>query len=250
MGQTHQQIIPRRSETIKSLSFTSQFLVGMSSGGEFFDLAKSNFAVIFFSITGPSHQKLALVLDHFDQFRDSFENKTEAASVLAPDILQNFLRQLAGTQNIFHDLQLLLIGIRLQDLHFESYHFGNYCIVSGHPIELFPDCGANSNRQILPGNAHPFGQAFFPRAKYSGKMQRGEKWAIISPGINANLPGGIEQMPPQDYIAKKMQESPGAVMNHMNQVLLEMQKNSPGKFLRYDASLVSIEVNPRAILKV
>ncbi len=235
MNQLPQQFIPKRSETIKSLSFTSQFLVGRSSGGEFFDLAKSNFAVVFLSITGPTHHKLALVLDRFDSFREDFEKKTGATGVFSSDILENFLKSLA-----LESLELLLIGIRLQDLHFEAYRFGHYSIISDHTF-------GTENGPILAGNNHPFDQAFFARAKAEGKMRRGEKWAILSPGVARNLPGGIEQMHTQDYIAKRMSESPEAVMD---EVILQMRKNSRGRFLYHDASLVSIEVNPRAIIKV
>ena len=238
MNQLSQQFIPKRSETIKSLSFTSQFLVGRSSGGEFFDLAKSNFAVIFLSITGPTHHKLSLVLDRFDQFREDFEKKTGHTSILSSAMLENFLASLAGHDRIFESLELLLMGIRLQDLRFEIYRFGRYSVISGHSFNT-------TGGPILAGNNHPFGQTFFSQAKVEGKMRRGEKWAILSPGVTRNLPEGIEQMHTQDYIAKRMSESPETVMD---EVILQMRKNSRGRFLYHDASLVSIEVDPRAIL--
>ena len=224
----HRKLIPIRLDVIKPFSFMSKFIVGTESGGDFFDIFSLGSCLVLFFTRTSSYADMVSVLTHMEELRKKkrFDSPT----------LENFIHTLSDEFKIpemkeERGFEYLLTQVDLRSLAFEAYHFGN--------IRLF------SNRFKVSVDEHYLGEKnFCKQAFFKGKLDRGEKWIVLSPGLSQNLPQGIQGKPVEEYLFDEI-ESPAQDL--VDEICFQIKKRTKGVFPRYNASFLLFEVDANAI---
>ncbi|MBF0209196.1 MAG: hypothetical protein HQK53_20250, partial [Oligoflexia bacterium] len=133
-------------------------------------------------------------------------------------------------------LQMLAIEIDLRKLIMAGYNIGNTLMV-------FAEGNAqNSGRSSGRSSERSFGH--FQEEKRVGNffqkcLARGEKIAILSPGLRSNTADYINKVSLNDYIGKQL-ASENNLFDVADEVFFQLKKNKNNDFLKYDASLILI----------
>ncbi len=230
----HRQLVPMRSDEVKPVSLVSKFAAGISAGGDFFDIVKSDSSLIFLLTTSQSYVVSSIILSHFE--------KLQKVRLVSQEILEDFLEELTDEARLLELidrenpklLELLLVHIDLRSLKFEAYRFGGALIVS-------------SSSGISLGNSYPLDEPYYEKARFEGRLERGEKWTIISSGLARNLPKGVQGKSIEDYITAEIEKKPRELID---EVFFQLKRKTEGELLKHDASLVLVEVDSNAITQI
>ena len=106
---------------------------------------------------------------------------------------------------------------------------------------------ANTSQHIWE-NDFPMEECFFDKAGFSGKLSRGSKIAILSPGLRKNTKDVIEDRSIIDFVMDHIDKGSSDILN---EIFYQLKKDTDrNDFLSYDASAVVIEVDPKVIVEV
>lgn len=230
----HEKVVPLRQEKIKGVNLFSKFAAGFSSGGEFFDIKKTDGQLLIILTHAQSYVASSIVLSHFEQLQKSDKFDRENLE----DFLENLINECRDLDLIDRDepetLQLDMLLLDLKTYHFEGYHFGNGAYFSnGEKL-------SNENKRALNEN-------FFEEAHYEGSLVRGQKLIFASPGVLQNFNLKNESGLLAKIIKEQYDNGPREVLN---EVFFQLKKNTDEDFLRYDASVIYLEVNANAVMQV
>lgn len=230
----HERVVPVRHEKIKSVHLYSKFAAGYSSGGEFFDIKKDEHQLIVIVTHAKSYVASSIVLNHFEEFQ-KLKNVTRET---IEDFLENLIDECRELDLIDRDepetLQLDLLRLDLRTFEYEGYHFGHGAYFSnGQKL-------SNENERALNEN-------FFEEAHYEGSLQRGEKLIYASPGVLLNFDLRTEKELLNKIVREQIQNGPREVLN---EIFFQLKKNNEEDFLKYDASVIYLEVDANAFIQV
>ena len=234
----HEKLAPLRQEKVKNLGLYSKFAAGTSSGGEFFDIKKSKQDLILLVSHTKSYVASSVVLNHFE-YLDKVENYDKDK---IEDFLENVINDCRELNLIDRDnfelIQIDLFKINFKTLKYEIYHFGNGAFYI-------------DGTKVLNENNFHLNENYFEKAFSTGSLERGQKLVYVSPGVNYNLQKQdtfeIDKMIANQYV-----NEPQEVLNEIFYQLKKYNYNSfhDDEFLKYDSSVIYIEVDKNAFIQI
>lgn len=230
----HEKVVPLRHEKIKGVHLYSKFAAGYASGGEFFDIKKDDHQVVIIVTHAKSYVASSIVLNHFEQFQKLKKVTRESIE----DFLEELIDECRELELIDRDspetLQLDMLKLDLRTFEYEGYHFGHGAYFS-NGTKL-----SNENERALNEN-------FFEEAHYEGKLDRGEKLIYASPGTLLNF----ELKGERDLLSKIVREqTPNGPREVLNEIFFQLKKKNEEDFLKFDASVIYLEVDSNAFVQV
>lgn len=230
----HEKVVPLRHEKIKNINLYSKFAAGYSSGGEFFDIKKDEKQVIVLVTHAQSYVASSIVLSHFEQFQKLKDINREKIE----DFLENLIDECRELDLIDRytpeALQLDIIRLDLRTFEFEGYHFGNGAYFS-NGVKL-----SNENKRALNEN-------FFEEAHYEGILERGQKLIYASPGVIQNFNSKNENGLLEKVVEQQYSNGPREILS---EIFFQLKKNTDEDFLKFDSSVIYLEVDAHAFIQV
>lgn len=230
----HEKVVPLRHEKIKGVHLFSKFAAGYASGGEFFDIKKDDHQLIIIVTHAKSYVASSIVLNHFEQFQKVKKVDREGIEEFLEELINECRELELIDRDTPESLQLDLIKLDLRTFDFEGYHFGHGAYFSnGSKL-------SNENERALNEN-------FFEEAHYEGKLDRGDKLIYASPGALLNF----ELMGDKELLSKIVREqTPNGPREVLNEIFFQLKKKNEEDFLKYDASVIYLEVDSNAFVQV
>jgi hypothetical protein len=230
----HEKVVPLRQEQIKGISLYSKFAAGFSSGGEFFDIKKTNDEVAIIVTCAQSYVASSIVLGHFENFQKRGDLSKAGFEYFLEELIDECRELELIERDNYELLQLDLIRLNLKTFKFEGFHFGNGRYFS-------------NGKRILSENSLPLNENSFEKAYYEGLLERGEKLVFASPGTLQNFQDNNEP----DLVDKLILEQfDNGARELLNEVFFQLKKNNEEDFLKYDASVIYLEVDANAFIQV
>lgn len=230
----HEGLVPLRHEKVKNINVFSKFAAGYASGGEFFDLIKDDGKVVILVSHTNSYVSSSIILNHFEELQKSKEKNKECLEIF----LENLIDECRELDLIDRDnpdtFQLDILSLDLKRFKYEGFHFGK--------------AGYFSNGvKISKENSFALNENSFEETYYEGTLQRGERFVYISPGVLANF----KERSSEDLLDKIIKEQ---IINGprelLNEIFFQLKKNNKDEFLKYDASVIYLEVDENAFIQV
>lgn len=230
----HEIVVPLRSEKVKGLCVSSKFAAGESSGGEFFDLVKGDSEILVLLTSSKSYVASSIILSHFELLREKKESNKAIMSSFLEDLI-NELRDLDLLDRSKPDqVQASILRVDLKTMTIEGFSFGK-CQIS------------STSRSISIENNHPMNENFFDKAFFQFKMERGESLAIFSPGVQENFRENGSSEKISEIVSEKLDEG---AREFLDEIFFHLKRNLDGDFLKHDASVIYLEVDPHVIIQV
>jgi hypothetical protein len=230
----HEKVVPLRHEKIKGINLYSKFAAGFSSGGEFFDIKKDEHQVIVIVTHAKSYVASSIVLNHFEEFQRIKNVDKESIE----DFLENLIDECRELDLIDRDnpetLQLDILRLDLRTFEFEGFHFGHGSYFS-------------NGKKLSNENERALNENFFEEAHYKGKLERGEKLIYASPGVLQNFEVRGEKGLLGKIVLEQFDNGPREVLN---EIFFQLKKNNEEDFLKFDASVIYLEVDANAFIQV
>ncbi len=230
----HEKVVPIRQEKVKSVTLYSKFAAGFSSGGEFFDLKKSDKEIVIMLTSTKSYVASSVILGHFEEFQKNGDSSKEGIE----DFLEELIDECRSLDLISRDdyklLQLDIIRLDLRTYEYEGFHFGKGCYYSDGVKKIASN--------TLPINENSFEESYF-----HGVLRRGQKLIYVSPGAFQNY----EEKQQEDKIETVILEQfKNGAREILNEAFFQLKKDNEEDFLKYDASIIYLEVDPNAFIQV
>jgi len=230
----HEKVVPLRQEQIKGISLYSKFAAGFSSGGEFFDIKKTNNEVAIIVTCAQSYVASSIVLGHFENFQKKGDLSKEGFEYFLEELIDECRELELIERDNYELLQLDLIRLNLKTFEFEGFHFGNGRYFS-------------NGKRILGENNLALNENSFEKAYYQGVLERGEKLVFASPGTLQNFKSNDEVELVDKLI---LEQFDNGARELLNEVFFQLKKNNEEDFLKYDASVIYLEVDSNAFIQV
>lgn len=230
----HEKVVPLRQEKIKGMSLFSKFAAGFSSGGEFFDIKRDDRQLVILVTCAQSYVASSIILSHFENF--------QKRKNINKQVIEDFLEELIDEcrelglidRDNFEAIQLDVIRLDLRTFVFEGFHFGNSRYFSNGKV-------------ILESNELPLNENSFEKAYYKGALERGEKLVFASPGVIQNFIAKEEPEVLSKIISQQFENGPKELLN---EIFFQLKKQSDEDFLKFDASVLYLEVDSHAFMQV
>jgi hypothetical protein len=230
----HEKVVPLRQEQIKGISLYSKFAAGFSSGGEFFDIKKTNSEVAIIVTCAQSYVASSIVLGHFENFQKRGDLSKAGFELFLEELIDECRELELIERDNYELLQLDLLRLNLKTFQFEGFHFGNGCYYS-------------NGKKILGENKLALNENSFEKAYYSGLLERGEKLVFASPGTIQNFAATNEAGLVDKLIVEQFDNGARELLN---EVFFQLKKNNEEDFLKFDASVIYLEVDSNAFIQV
>lgn len=226
----HRKLVPVRSAVHKGLKITSKYSVGLSPGGEFFDIThKGNYSILLAHSTS-SYLRSTWVMNIFSKLK--LQNTIDEDHL--QELIQNIERSQDSSEGSEED-SLVLIGINSKDFRVQGYLFGGY--------DLVLPKGVASVYQ----NSYPISSKFASSASFQLGLQRNEKLALFSPGFQKSW---LDHYNKPSYIDYYYEIEEKELEEIVNESFLKLRSHDLANFPAEDSSLIVMEVESNAIIEV
>ena len=236
LQEIHQKIVPLRVSDLKTIKLYSKFAAGTFPGGEFFDQSMVDSDLYVVVVSTGSYIVTSYFLTHMALLKSDH----------GEDGVKNYLDQIQSELNAIgikdDDSSFVFLKIDTKTLDVDGYNFG------GHQLYI------NSSLHVEE-NAYPVSWNFSDKAKFNFKLNRKDKLAIASRGLKLNAESNRINLDELMKSNKQNEPNNGNETDQdnkhfFNEVFYQLKKNQSSKFLKYDATLVLIEVPTNAIFSV
>lgn len=221
----HEKLVNFRSEEFKGVKVTSKFASGEKPGGEFFDVVKTAKGPIFLLSSSNSYISSSIVMAQMEIF---YQEKTFSSEVVNR-FVSGLEKEFLGLGLDLSDTGIFVAELELATMKVKTFSFGGVQAYLGNTKI------SQSQRLKIP---------FDNNESYYGdfRLERSDRYIILSPGLIKNMDKGIESKLPQ-LIGE-------GARDFLTKTFFELKKNRSGSFLEYDASAIYFEVDKNAILQV
>ncbi|MBT3981069.1 MAG: hypothetical protein HOE90_06925 [Bacteriovoracaceae bacterium] len=230
----HEYFLPKRFGNLKGLKIASKYNAGSSAGGEFFDSIKIGGKLLILMSSCQSYLTSSILLSHFAMLQDT--SKIDESHLT--NFIQNLYSELKDsgldTFQDGHKLSMVLLKIDLSKLSYESYTFGNFLITTHENV-------------LTLGNHYDFCPSFLEKSKMTGRLERGNRLIIVSPGFRKNCSDHIEGRQLYEYIYSLGSKAPTEIINEL---FFQLSKNREDSFFDFDSSGLIIEVEENVFIEV
>lgn len=231
----HEQIVPLREESIKGIKLLSKYGAGESSGGDFFDVIKGEGELLLLMTSSSSYVVSSMILSLFDNLRAKKRMDRQAMEGFLNSVVAEVLRVTQeNPKRKAAPPQCFIARLDLKRKTVEGFIFGGCEFISDGKV-----CYSGNEYQINP--------AFFEQAWFEFKMERGERFLLLSPGVKKNC---AELIDGRSYLSWLRDAMKGDSRNMLHETFYQLKKNRERDFLAYDASVIFIEVDQHALVQV
>ncbi len=226
----YDKLVPIRTIENKGITFTSKYIAGDSSGGEYFDIIKKTNQTIVLISSSTSYLSSSLLLETFESFR-KLENVKEENIEQILNILGKRLEEIASD---FSNIALMVITIDHLTMEMNTYYLGGFKFLGDddqfHNItNVFGDFSGRKMQH------------------FSCVLNRKTKVGILSPGIEKNLEEFNTKKDMVDLSSRFLELE---TKEFLDESFYIQKKNSDSSFVKYDATIVLLEVKNNVISKV
>lgn len=228
----HEDVVPRRMEELKGITLYSKYAVGEGAGSEYFDVIKGAFHSHLIFLHTNSYLASSCLMGLLNKFKDR------------PDGLDmDLFLQEAGLEikalnaHKKRPIQIELLVMRLEHGTFkcEGFSFGAF--------ELF----SQKTGFIPKGTVASFDLEKLDRARFSFRLDKGEKVVVFSPGFIFNWDEQRQESSRDGLVGASTHLTPPEILMEL---FFRLKKQSSGDFLAKDATAVIMEVSRHAIQQV
>lgn len=230
----HEMVVPMKNDNFKGVKILSKFAAGEGAGGEFFDIVRGEHELLLLLTNTTSYVASSVILSHFEKLRAFSHFERSKIS----NFVSNLSEELKDLELVDFEnsdaLQLLVVKIDLSKMSFEGLQFGKTELISskGHTLE---------------SNNFPVNKGFIEQAEFKFDLERGERFVISSPGVRMNCGGLMDDKKYEDFVKEKL---PLGARELLNELYFQLKKKRESDFLKYDASVIYIEVDKNVIVEV
>lgn len=217
----YKTMVPFRQSTFKGIEFMSKFFTGESSGGEFFDIIDSTNYLILGASNASSYLLSSSYLTHFHSLK--------AINNIEQKDIDNFLKNLkeeyetiANSSKKEITFEHLLMVVDLKSFSVRYFNTGNFSLYSTDSMIISP---AMDNS----------GEA---------SLERGKRYTLVSPGFIKNWEYYGNQELIFDVIKSNSNKESSDIIDEL---AFRLKSKSNSSFLKFDASVISIEVGENVI---
>lgn len=223
----HKRLIKLRSEAIRPFLLTGRYAPGSASGGEFYDIFKTEQELILLITSACTFQSSSAVMSFIA------EQKTVKRGVGKLEDLKNLIvshfQKIGKADALF---EFFLMKIDLKNIQSEIYSQGNFILLGNRAL------GDSKNFIAFDKN----------KSEISFQYNRGDKIVVLSPGFQKNFKEKtIEGKNYLSFILSKMDEQ---TKDLLNELFFQLKRISASDFSEYDATIVALEVEINAILQL
>jgi len=231
----HEQIVPLREETIKGLQLLSKYGAGESSGGDFFDIVKNEGEMLLLMTSSSSYVVSSMILSHFDTLRGKKNFDRSMMETFLTSIWNDVEKVAAeNPKRKAAPPECFIVRIDLKRYMIEGFIFGGCEFIS-------------TSKNYIAGNKWQINPTFFDRAWFEVKIERGERFLLLSPGVQKNCKELIDGRPYLSWLRDSLQGEPKSLLH---EIFYQLKKKRERDFLAYDASVIFVEVNHHALVQV
>lgn len=230
----HEQLVPLRQEKIKGLTLSSKFAAGMSNGGEFFDIVKREGELCVVLTSAQSYVTSSIVLSHFEQLSQIKDLDKESIENFLENLINECRELNLVDREVPELLQFFILKLDMKNLKYFGFSFGDFRF-------------ASSVSEFDLSNDYPLNENYFEKAYFSGSLERSQQVTIISPGVARNLNATNNENLIVDLLEDAQESN---AKNFLNEVFFQLKKINNAEFLKHDASVLVIEVDPNVIMQI
>lgn len=223
----HKRLIKLRSETIRPFILTGRYAPGSSSGGEFYDIFKSEQELILLITSACTFQSSSAVMSFISEqkaARSGMGNFQEFKSLIISS-----LQRIGKADALF---EFFLIKIDLKNIQSEIYSQGNFVLIANRTI--------NDKTKVIVFDKN--------KSEINFQYKRGDKIIILSPGVQKNFKE--QTIAGKNYLNFIISQMDGQIKDLLNELFFQLKRISASDFSEYDATMVALEVEINAILKL
>lgn len=226
----HEKLVPVKNEKIKSLKIVSKYAPGEKPGGDFFDVIKKENEILLFLSTSPSYLVSSVILTHFS-YLNEYDSFTK-------DILVEFGKNLLDELPVILDgmedgVDFTIMKINLKNLDVEGINIGRGRQISNRNA-FVPQSGQITKNNIIDGY-------------FNYKLDRGEKLLVLSSGMSKNTNDILNGDNSIKFLKGMFNLAPKEALN---EIFYHVKKDIKGSFLKFDTSVIYIEVDKNAIVQI
>ncbi len=226
------KIIPLRKEKIKSITVSSKYIAGLNSGGEFLDLKQGeNQLIIFLSSTNSYGLSTFFLTLYEDLKRLSFVDHESLNNIIKSS--ENNLNELLEKPDLKANVGIFVIDLVTYKIW--GVNFGPLILKS------------NMNG-IIKGNNYQLSSENFSNSEISMQLKRGERILIVSPGYLKCAKDVFREEDLLPFIESLENKDNSETLSEL---FFQVKKNNlSSDFLKYDSSILCLEVDTNAIMQV
>jgi hypothetical protein len=223
----YNKVVPFRSSNFKGVDFRSKFYSGESTGGEFFDVHECENKLILGASSCNSYLISTSYMTLFTDLKQSSKFSEELIDQFLKDTQAEFnsLEEASGRDLNFDQFLLVL---DLSSLDYTVHNFGNFSFIGKDHFVVPP--GQSSKEKV-----------------FQGQLKRGEKFILSSPGLANNWQYYREETLVHEFVQENFNLAPSELIDEVSIVL---KKHEESDFLKYDSSIICIEVGQNVIHSV
>lgn len=226
----YEEVVPKRSQDIKGVSFLSKYNVGEKPGGEFFEVIARNNKLLFFLSSSSSYVSSSLILSYFNYLQQEKNINLEN--------LEKFLANLSTEvgdliKDEGNEIQLLLFIVDMGSLELKGYNFGQSVIVRKNETYSVDEVRLNSEGM--------------KKAFFSFKLERGEKFVVLSPGLMKNFELNRPKEKTIEFVREQFKLRP---IELLDEIFFHLKRGRDSMFLTYDGSGVCFDIDENVIMEI
>lgn len=229
----YEKAVPRRIDNIKGMSFYSKYAAGESSGGEFFDLFREKNKVFVMASATTSYLASSTLISLFTSFKQKRSFSQES--------LKDFLKSMEEEIKHINETRQKPIGFELFIGIFDT----GKSILNGHILGNF-NLLSNASEHGQMGNSLSVQAENLKNSSFQVNMNRGERLLLISPGLMKNW----EELSPQFHFETLLQNNQIKPTDVIDEIFFQLKKDADSSFLKYDASVLMMEIDSNAMVEV
>ena len=226
------KIIPLRKEKIKSITVSSKYIAGLDNGGEFFDLKKGENQLIIFLSSVNSYTLSTFFMSFYEDIKSlSHVNRENLADIIKSN--EEKLNELITKPEIKAEIGIFVIDLVTYKLW--GMNFGKLMLKS------------NMNGLITGNSYHPATDNI-EKSEITLQLKRDEKILIFSPGYLKCVEDFFEKDKFLPFIESIENKDTNEILSELFFQIRKENLNSD--FLKYDSSILCLEVGSNAIMQV
>lgn len=229
----YEKTVPRRIENIKGMNFFSRYAAGEHSGGEFFDLFRVGHEALVVASATNSYLASSTLITFFTELKNkkdfSQTSLTEFIKAIEEEVVHiNENRSKAITFDLF----IGVFDLKKQILN--GHTFGGFNLLS------------DKTDHTKIGNQLAVKLSNIESSSFEIKMDRGERLLLMSPGFLKNWQEGNPKVLFEQLLSNR-KIVPTDVIDEM---FFQIKRDSESSFLKYDASLIMMEIDQNAMVEI
>ena len=206
----------------------SKFAAGNQPGGEFFDIISNNNTLTLFLSRCRCYKSSGIILSLFKEFK--FSDEAENIDTLIDGIVAKLTHHDVDNNRV----DVMVFNIDLTTLRVRGINFRDHEMVS------------TLGRRVSP-NEFSLKTTPIDKASFDFSLERGERIAFLSSGLKDNYESTADK---DGFVSLALRLIHEEKKPFCDEIFSTLKEDKNERFLKCDASCITIEVDKNAIFKV